>query len=230
MRPSSWTVADPSLPALTYAYALGPIRANTLAVPYDGGFAVVSPPADPPEEAFTGLEQHGKLRAIVAPNAFHTAGIAPWKARYPDVPVFAPAQSIARVQKQAKISGIQPVAEMAKGLGDRVELVDMPHYKTGEILIRWRMDDGWGWYLTDVIMNLPIVPPGLFGKIFGWTRSAPGLRRNAVAGTFMVKNRRALYAWINEQAEKTPPKLIVNCHGAPVQPADPAGEIRAALT
>jgi hypothetical protein len=225
-----WNVADPSLPALTYAYVLGPIHANTLAVPFDGGFAVVSPPAEPSEEAFTGLEKHGPVRAIVAPNAFHTVGIAPWKARYPDVPVFAPAQSIARVQKQSKVGGIQPVAEMAKGLGDRVEMLDMPHYKTGEVLVRWRTEGGWGWYLTDVIMNLPVAPKGLFGAVFRWTKSGPGFRRNAIAGTFMVKDKRALYAWIVEQAEKTPPTLVINCHGAPVRPSDPAGEIRAALS
>lgn len=228
MRPSSWTVVDPSLPALTYTYSFGPGLANSLAVPYDGGLAVVSPPAKPSEEALTELEKHGKVRAIVAPNAFHTMGIAPWKARYADASVFAPAQSVARVQKQAKLDGIRPVAEMAKG--DHVEFVDMPHYKTGELLIRWRLEDGWAWYLTDVILNLPVVPKGLFGRIFGLTKSAPGLRRNAIAGMMMTKDKRALYAWINEQAEKTPPKLIVNCHGAPVRPADPAGAIRAALS
>jgi hypothetical protein len=229
MPPSSWTIVDPSLPALTYEYSFGPGLANSLAVPYDGGFAVVSPSYQPPEEAFTELAKHGEVRAIVAPNAVHTMGIAAWKGRYPDAPVFAPAQSIARVQKQAKITGIRPVAEMAKGLGDRVEIIDMPHYKMGEVLIRWRTEGGWAWYLTDVIMNLPVAPKGLFGMVVRWTRSGPGLRRNAIAGQFMVKDKRALYAWIAEQAEKTPPRLVVSCHGAPVSPADPAEAIREAL-
>jgi hypothetical protein len=37
------------------------------------------------------------VRALIATNAFHTLGIASWKARFPDASVFAPAQSLARV-------------------------------------------------------------------------------------------------------------------------------------
>jgi len=230
MRELKWTVVEPSLPALLCTYSFGPGIANALAPAVDGGVVVVSPPANPAESTFTELEKHGAVKAIIAPNAFHTMGLAPWKARYPDVPVFAPAQSIKRVEKRSKVSGIRPVAEAKEILGDRVELVDMPHYKTGEILVRWRVEGGWAWYLTDVIMNMDKAPKGVFGAVFRWTRSAPGLRRNAVAGMFMVKDKRALYAWLVEQAEKTPPRLIVACHGDTATPSDPAAEIRAAVS
>jgi hypothetical protein len=230
MRELKWNVVEPSLPALLCTYSFGPGLANTLAAAVPGGVVVVSPPVNPTESAFAELEKHGAVRAIIAPNAFHTMGIAPWRARYPDVPVFAPAQAVTRVEKQAKVSGIRPIAEARSILGDRLEIVDMPHYKTGEILVRWPIEGGWAWYVTDVIMNLPEAPKGLFGAVFKWTKSAPGLRRNAVAGMFMTKDKRALYAWLAEQAEKTPPKLIVPCHGDTVTPADPAAEIRAAVS
>jgi hypothetical protein len=229
MHASSWTVVEPSLPALTYTYKFGPGIANALAVPVSGGFAVVSPPCNAPDTMFTGLEEHGPVRALVAPNAFHSLGLAPWKARYPDVPIFAPAQSIPRLQKQTKLTGLRPVAEMKELLGDRVEIVDMPHYKTGEVLVRWRIEGGYGWYLTDVMFNMPKLPPGPFGLMMRWTRSGPGLRRNALAGLFMVKDKRALYGWLAEQAEKTPPTLLVACHGDTERPADPAAAIRAAV-
>jgi hypothetical protein len=76
---------------------------------------------------------------------------------------------------------------------------------------------------------MPKLPPGLFGLVFRWTRSGPGLRRNALAGLFMVKNKRALYGWLAEQAEKTPPILVVACHGELERPADPAAAIKAAV-
>jgi len=227
--PDSWTVAEPSLPALTCTYSFGPGLANALAFVVDGGVVVVSPPSRPTEGTFAELEKHGPVRALIAPNSFHHLGLPAWKARYPDAPIFAPAQSIARIEKQSKLSGLRPVAEAAKLVGDRVELLDMPHYRTGEILIRWRVDGGWAWYVTDVAMNITSPLKGLFGLVFRLTKSTPGFRRNAVGGTFMVKDKRALYAWIAEQAEKTPPRLLVMCHGAPVRPTDPPAEIRAAL-
>jgi hypothetical protein len=45
----------------------------------------------------------------------------------------------------------------------------------------------------------------------------------------MVKNKRALYGWLAEQAEKTPPTLVVACHGAIERPADPVAAIKAAV-
>src|SRR5262245_39418537 len=127
MPSTSWTTTEPTLPALTYTYNFGPGTANALALVIDGGSAgsadsagsapnppagggvvLVSPPCNIPDSAFTDLEKHGPLKALVAPNAFHNMGLSPWKARYPEVPVFAPAQSIKRLEKQSKVTGILP--------------------------------------------------------------------------------------------------------------------------
>jgi hypothetical protein len=226
---STWTVVEPSLPALTYHYSFGPGFAEALALVVDGGVIVVSPPCNVPDSAYKDLESRGPVRALVAPNAYHTMGLAPWKERYPDAGLYAPAQSIARVEKQSKLTGIKPVGEMGKLLGDRAEIVDMPHYKTGEALVRWRLDEGWAWYVTDVMMNMPKIPKGPFGIAMKWTKSGPGLRRNAISSFFMMKDKRAVYAWLVEQAEKAPPRLIVPCHGDVAKPDDPAGAIRAAV-
>jgi len=78
-------------------------------------------------------------------------------------------------------------------------------------------------------MNLTQRIPGLFGAVFRFTKSTPGFRRNAIAGFFMVADKRALYGWLAEQAEKTPPRLVVMCHGEHVRPTDPVTEIKAAL-
>jgi hypothetical protein len=228
--PSSWIVVEPSLPALTFTYSFGPGVANSLAVAVDGGLAVVSPPSSPPESAFTELEKHGKLRAIVAPNAFHTMGIAPWKARFPDVPVFAPQGGIARVEKQSKVSGIRPIAEASSLLGGKVEMIEMPHFKQGEILVRWPIEGGYAWYVTDILFNMPELPKGPFGYVMKWSRSAPGLRRNWLSGIFALKDKRAFAPWLAAEAEKTPPKLVIACHGDLARLSDPAAEIRAALS
>jgi hypothetical protein len=100
-------------------------------------------------------------------------------------------------------------------------MVDMPHYKTGEALVRWRVRDGWAWFVTDVAFNFTKVPPGIAGKVFKWMRSAPGFRRNAIAGMVMLKSKPALYAWLVKQAEKTPPALLLPSHGDPLTLTDP---------
>jgi hypothetical protein len=226
---STWTVVEPSLPALTHTYSFGPGIATSLALVVEGGVVLISPPCNVADAVYTDLAQHGPLRALVAPNAFHSMGLAPWRERNPDAPVFAPAQSIARLEKNTKITGIKPVAEASGLIGDRFEMVDMPHYKTGEMLVRWKIDGGYAWYVTDVMFNMPELPKGPFGWVMNWTRSGPGLRRNAIASMFMVKDKRALYGWIAEQADKTPPALIVPCHGDLLRPPDPAAAIQAAL-
>lgn len=229
MSTPSWIIAEPSLPALTYTYSFGQGRANALALIVDGGVVVVSPPSTPTPALFAELEHRGPVRALVAPNAFHHLGLAPWKARHQDAPIFAPAQSIARLESKSGLRGIRPVTEAANLLGSKVEILDMPHYRTGEILVRWRVEGGFAWYVTDVIMNFPRLPPGPFGVVFKLTRSGPGLRRNAIAGLFMVKDKRALYRWLAEQADRTPPKLVLVSHGEHAHLGDPGGEMRACL-
>jgi hypothetical protein len=230
MSAPAWTVVEKSLPAMTWTYNFGPGFANALAVTVEGGgILVVSPPCNVGEECFAELEKRGPIRALVAPNAFHSMGLVPWRARYPDVPVFAPAQSIKRLEKTTKLTGIRPIAEATALLGDRLELVDMPHYKTGEVLVRWQADGSWAWFMTDVAFAMPTLPKGIFGTAMKLTKSGPGFRRNAIAGFFMVKDKRALYTWLTEQAAEKPPTLIVPCHGAPLTLSDPVAEVRAAF-
>ena len=195
---------------------------------FPGGLIVISPPCKAPEAAFDELEAHGKVRALVASNAFHYLGIPAWKARYPDAKVYAPAQSIARVEKRARVAGILPLEEAKDIAGSEVELIDMPHYKTGEVLVRAKAGSETIWYVTDVIMNMAELPgPFPFNLIFKWTGTAPGLRLNGVAPLFMVKDKRALHGWLRDEAEKAPPSVLVPCHGDVVRMASPGKELMA---
>jgi hypothetical protein len=216
-EPGTWAAVTSDLPVRTCAYNFGPGYASALAVPCDGGVAIVSPPCHATEATFADASSLGKVRAIIAPNGFHTMGVAPWKARFPDAPVFAPAQSIARVEKKAGVSGIRPIAEAASLTGPSLELVDMPHYKMGEALVRVKHGAHVLWFMTDLIMNMPELPKAFpFKQLFKWTNSAPGLRPNGIASRFMVKDRPALFRWLRAEVEKAPPTILVACHGDPV--------------
>ena len=178
---NGWKVFDAQTPILTYFYSFGPGTANALAVGGEGGLIVVSPPCRITAGIFEHLSKYGSVRALVASNAFHYMGLPEWKSRFPDAAIYAPAQSIARVERQTKLHGIRSLAEAKSITGSRVELVDMPHYKTGEVLVRIKTERGLVWYVTDVIMNLPELPTHPIVKLmFRLSGSAPGLKFNNI--------------------------------------------------
>jgi hypothetical protein len=225
--PHGWRIFNANAPILTYVYSFGPGTANSLAVGGKDGLVIVSAPCKVAEGVFEDLARFGKVRALVASNAFHHMGIPEWKRRFPDAEIFAPAQSIARVEKQTGLRGIRSLAEAAAITGPALELVDMPHYKTGEVLVRVKTDRGLVWYVTDVVMNLPSLPAHPVGKaMFALTRSAPGLKFNNLAPLFMVRDKKALKRWLAAQLDMAPPTWLIPTHGDIVEAGPRMQEMR----
>ena len=186
---NGWKVFGAHTPLLTCEYSFGPGTATSLAVGGRVGLIVVSPPCRVAADVFEALSRHGPVRALVASNAFHHLSLPEWKARFPEALVFAPAQSIARVERQTKIRGIRPLAEASAITGSRLEPVDMPHYKTGEVLVRVASERGLISYVTDVVMNFPKLPRNPIAKIvFGLSGSGPGLKFNNIAPLSIRRN------------------------------------------
>jgi hypothetical protein len=210
----SWRVFDSDMPVLTCAYSFGPTVSNALAIGIEGGLVVVSPPYRARMDVFEALRDYGPVRALVASNSFHHMGIPEWKARFPEAAVFAPAQSVARVRKKTCLSDVKPLSEARAITGERLELVDMPHYRTGETLVRIHSGRGLAWYVTDIILNIRELPSNLLLKLlFKMTGSAPGLRFNKVGPKLMVKDMRALKAWLKAEYERTRPRWLIATHG-----------------
>ena len=154
------------------------------------------------------------MRALIASNAFHHMGIPEWKKRFPQAPVFAPAQAVARVERQTKLRGVLPLSEANALAGPDLELIDMPHYRTGEALVRIKTARGPAWYVTDLILNIQVLPRNPLLKIlFRLTGSAPGLRFNKIGPVFMVKDKAALKRWLAAEYEKDPPRWLIAAHG-----------------
>jgi len=209
-----WRIFDARTPILTYEYSFGPGVANALAVGGNGGLVVVSPPCRVDAGVFDDLSRFGAVQALVASNAFHYLGLREWKARFPDAAIFAPAQSIARVGRRSSLSDIRPLSEAAPVTGTAVELVDMPHYKTGEVLVRITTERGVVWYVTDVIMNLPVLPRNPVVKLmFRLSGSAPGPKFNNIAPLFMMQDKAALKRWLCNEFRKAPPGWLIATHG-----------------
>lgn len=205
----------------TLQYSVGGGIATALAVDAGGGLLVASPPCRVGDGAFEALASRAPVRALVATNAYHTLGIAPWKARFPEAAVFAPPQSLQRVTKVSGVAGIRPLSEAAGFTSERVALIELPYFRTGETLIKIRTAGGVIWYVTDIVLNLPQLPSHpVFAALFKLTGSAPGLRINRVAPLFMVRNRPALWAWLAAEARRDAPRWLVPAHGDTVDLAD----------
>jgi hypothetical protein len=215
--PHGWKVFDAERAILIYEYSFGHGVANALAVRGQHGLIVVSPPCRVEEGVFDDLVPYGKVTALVASNAFHHMGLREWKTRFPDAAVFAPAQSVTRVEKHSNLSGVRPLAEAQAITGKALELVDMPYYKTGEVLVRIATTRGQVWYVTDIIMNLRELPTNpVFNLMFRLSKSGPGLRFNNIAPLFMVADRPALRSWLTDEFRKAPPAWLIATHGDPV--------------
>ena len=210
---AGWKVFDGELPVLTYEYSFGPGTANALAVGGEGGLIVASPPYRAAPSVFEELARYGTVRALIATNAFHYMGIPEWSQRFPEAQIFAPAQSIARVQKKTKLD-VRPLAEARTIAGSRVDLIDMPYYRTGEALIKIRTGRGLAWHVTDIILNITQLPKNPVVRfLFTFSGSAPGLRYNNVGPRFMVKDFPALKQWLDQEYAKEPPRWLIVSHG-----------------
>lgn len=212
--PHGWKIFDAALPVLTYEYSFGPGSAHALAVAGAYGLIVVSPPAGVEAGVFDDLLRFGPVCALVAPNGFHHFGLQPWHQRFPEAGIYAPPSAIERLQRKTGLRDIQPLASLAPRTGPRLDVIDMPHYKSGEALVRIRSERGLVWFVTDVLLNMPKLPDHPVAKlIFRLMGNAPGLKFNNLARLVMIQDTKALKRWLVEQIDAQPPNWLIPSHG-----------------
>jgi hypothetical protein len=217
-----WTVFDAEVPVLIHTYPFGPGRVNALAIGCEGGLIILSPPYKAHQDTFASLQRYGPVQGLVAPNAFHHMGIPEWKQRFPGAMVFAPAQSIARVQKKSGLAGIRPVSDANTLARGAFELTDMPYYRTGEALARIRSSRGLAWYLTDIVINVNEFPANPLFRLAFSVAYGRGLHYNRIAPLLMVRDKAALKRWLAEEYRKDDPHWLIVSHGDTVDlTADP---------
>jgi hypothetical protein len=212
--PGKWQIFEAETPVLTCAYSFGPGIANALAVGAPAGLFVFSPPYRPDATVLDGLRSFGPVAALVATNAFHHMGLPEWARQFPEAAVFAPAQSVARVSRKARLGHVRPVSEAQTLAGPHLEMMDMPHYRTGEVLACIDTARGRAWYVTDVISNMPELPRHPLVRLaYALSASAPGLKFNNFAALFMLRDKRALKCWLAAEYRRAPPRWLIPAHG-----------------
>lgn len=209
---AGWTVLGEDPPVLVHTYSIGPGNTtNCMAVGIgDGRLAVVSAPTNPSDALLADLEGFGAVAAVVANNGFHRSGLPHWRARLPDVPIFAPADALARVRK------VEPTARDLAELevSGPARLHALPGTRIGDTWVVAPGARGLVWYVSDTITNMPTLPP----PPFGWLMRAIGLRAgfamNGVQTRVMTVDRPARAEWMRRLLADGAPALVVPAHGA----------------
>jgi hypothetical protein len=217
-----WNVLDRDSAILWRQYSFGGGLATTMVFRGAGdGLVVISPGNNIEEGAMGELADFGKVVALVASNGFHWLGQSSWRKRFPEARSFAPAQGIKRLSKKMPDAKFEPLDALAPLLGDRATVVDAPGLRVGNAFATVRGKSGTYWYPSDLLSNIPKLPPGIvFRTLMSMTNSAPGYRLFRPSVWLMVKNKPALSAWIDEELAKSAPVAVVPAHGPPVTGSD----------
>lgn len=166
----------------------------------DGGLVVHSAIAMN-DEGMAALAALGTPKVMIVPNALHRLDAAVWKARFPELKVYAPAASRAAVEKKVGVDGTVEEAGGAIGAG----VVAPAGVKPSEYIY----DAHGAWILADVMMNLPPLP-GFGGWVFGVIGSTGFFGITGIGRMLLLKDRSAFKAWL---ASQPAPAAIIPAHG-----------------
>lgn len=213
---NGWVILDEDAGVLTYTYSFGGGLANAFVARYDTDkLLVLSPPYRLSDGAFQDLERFGRVSSVVATNGFHHLGQPEWKARYPGAKFYASPEAARRIaKKNPKAGTFVPLGELAKELHGEVGVIEAPAEKCGETWGYAKVANGYAWFASDTLANMPGLPKALPPRLLmKWTKSAPGYRVFGLALKFLAKDPKALLRRLRDELRLRPPTIMVPAHG-----------------
>jgi hypothetical protein len=205
--------------ALDYAFDKKGAMANCCAIKLrDGELMILSPALGVSEADFSEIEKHGRPVALVATNGFHHLGLPEWHKRYPAAKLYASTPAAARITKKhnGQLGAFEPLAKLSEVCPSDVVILEPPNMRIPDVMARVSTSGGWLWSFNDTVMNIPIVPPGLFGKIMKWTDSVPGFKVARFFTMMSLKDKPGFKRWFLAELEKAPPARVITGHGPPI--------------
>lgn len=207
-----WKELSPDIFLYIYDIGIGPT--NSVAFKLDNNqIIVISPPTRLTEEAFKEIESKGEVFGLVAPNFFHYLGFRSWQKRFPKARTFAPKNAHKRLERKTQIS-FEPISSLTPFLGDKVKTFEFDFIRTGEVLFLAKMENGWCWYITDLLTNFKSMPGKLSTKLITFLLIArTGLHTNRMNRNIFMTDRKNMKKWFLSQIDSHPPKVLVTGHG-----------------
>ncbi|MEP6861930.1 MAG: hypothetical protein ABJE66_14985 [Deltaproteobacteria bacterium] len=191
-------------------------RVMTVAKLASGGLVVHSAIALPD---YAELDALGAVKFIVVPNGWHRMDAKAYVERYPEAKVLAPPGS------KKKISKVVPVTGELSDLVDRdVALTTVAGTKDLEALMTVRSGERTTLVFTDAIFNMPH-KTGFQGFVLKHVMgSSGGPRVSRIGKMFMVKDKPAFAAQLEQLAARGVTRVVVSHHE--VISVDAAGALR----
>lgn len=223
----TWEIFDEALPFAGAVY--GPQRVRMAVIGLgDGGLLVVSPGLPVSDEGWAALARLGTPRFLLAPNHFHNAGLAGWKARFPDATIVAHPRAQARLRKKVPGVAIEDLATLAAALPAGVRIFGPPTAKQGETWVSVQTRAGAAWFVTDSLINEARLPRGAMGLLLRLFGFRVGLITNPFFKRLFVADKAAYKAWVGAELDRDRPALFVPAHGAVLRGPEVAAQLRAA--
>lgn len=230
---SGWKIIDQEGGVLTLAYefARGSFATTFAARMGNGQMLIVSPCIGLTDALCAELQQYGDVGAIVANNGFHYMGQREWRTRFSNARCFAPSDALKRIAQKAPDAGaFEPLNALAELVGPRIQFREVSDTKIGESWFWVKIDTGYVWYVSDILINLPALPSAFVRRmLFKVTKSAPGFQVFNLMLKMSVKNKAATLHQLFEDMSSYPPTVIVPAHGAVLSYETVASDARALL-
>ncbi len=230
-RETRWEPVIVDAPVWFHEYAWPHGRATSMLFEVaEGQLACVSPPSTWSRDILAQTRRKGEVAAIVANSAAHDSGLARARAFFPRASFHASASAATRLARRMG-PGIawRPMRDLLDRAGARLEALDAPGARLGDVILRLRTRQGWVWHASDLVGNgsLPEIP--VVRQLFRWSGSGPGFKVNRLLLRLYVRDRRRLLAWLIDELERRPPAALVCAHGPPVVRPDLAPVLRRML-
>ncbi len=216
ITPAGWTVLDRDAGVLTreYSFAKGGLARTFAARMPDGSMIVVSPSTDLTEAQASELAAFGPVEALVPNNGFHYLGLAGWRARFPDARGFAAPAAAARIGTKSPDAGVLEPLTALGAPDDALRVHAIPDSKLGETWGWVRTDQGYVWFVSALLINMPRLPEAFVPRqLFRLTGSAPGYRVFHLMLAFAVRDKKAALRGLLDDMTAHPPAMIVPAHG-----------------
>jgi glyoxylase-like metal-dependent hydrolase (beta-lactamase superfamily II) len=199
-------------------YRFGPGTANTLAVRLeDGTWLVISPATGVSPAVLDDLAKDGAVSALVAPNAFHHLGQAPWRRRFPSALSYAADEAFPRLARKSPDVSYRSTSELKERVRSRVDVFMPLGLKAPDLMFRISVPGATVWWMGDLFSNNTAADQVWWLRLVApLAGSGLGYRRNAKPGLIYVRDRAA---WLRSMADEVgnhPPTIVIPAHGDPV--------------
>lgn len=190
------------------------------------GLALASAPPAPDEATISALIEIAPLAALIAPSIGHLSGLADWKERFPDIPVYAPDAQVEAVARLTKDTPPRPLSTLSHDGG--IDILAAPGTRAGGLFYRSERGSRPVIGVDEILLATDAKPRSLvtrLGFLLTGTRGPLGLNRlyAKMLCNDAPAQARLLLDWMQDDP------ICVPAHGDPIASDEALAEARSAL-